>query len=203
LGLVFAAVWPASGAAAAAASPVAAFLPAADATRHQPIFPAPENRRPRTIVSEAEPVRPLPTIKPDETDRPRLVLIGTVANTKTGIALFFNPATKAEIRLRIGETHDGWMLHSVGGRDVTLQKDSAIAVLILPFLRNTSQADKTDHAVTAKADVRKGLILGVAPVVVSAGGRLPPIASGPATMHPAGQHPALWAGPTLKPVARP
>jgi general secretion pathway protein N len=101
-------------------------------TRERPIFSA--SRRPPAPPIAAAPVmraRPPPPPPPREPERPRLSLVGTVGGEQ-GIAVFVDQTTQAIVRLRTGEGHDGWVLRTVGGREVTLQNDSNTAVLTLP-----------------------------------------------------------------------
>ena len=103
------------------------------ATRERPIFS--QSRRPPPVPVAAAPVvqaRPAPPPPPPrEPERPRLSLVGTVGGEE-GIAVFVDQATQAIVRLRTGEGHDGWVLRTVGGREVTLQNDRDTAVLTLP-----------------------------------------------------------------------
>ena len=72
-----------------------------------------------------------PPPKQREPERPRLSLVGTVGG-EPGIAVFVDQATQAIVRLRTGEGHDGWVLRTVDGREVTLQNDRDTAILTLP-----------------------------------------------------------------------
>ena len=103
------------------------------ATRERPIFS--QSRRPPPQPVAAAPVMqarpPPPPPPPREPERPRLSLVGTVGGEQ-GIAVFVDQATQAIVRLRTGEGHDGWVLRTVGGREVTLQNDRDTAVLSLP-----------------------------------------------------------------------
>ena len=67
-------------------------------------------------------------------NRPPLALVGAIAEEHEGIAIFLDETTKRIIRLKTGESHDGWTLRSVRGREVTLQKDHQTAVVGLPVL---------------------------------------------------------------------
>jgi general secretion pathway protein N len=103
-------------------------------TRERPLFSS--SRRPPPPPVAAAPVvqvrpAPPPPPPPREPERPRLSLVGTVGGEQ-GIAVFVDQATQAIVRLRTGEGHDGWVLRTVGGREVTLQNDRNTAVLSLP-----------------------------------------------------------------------
>jgi general secretion pathway protein N len=101
-------------------------------TRERPLFSS--SRRPPAPPVAAAPVvqvKPPPPPAPSEPERPRLSLVGTVGGEQ-GIAVFVDQATQAIVRLRTGEGHDGWVLRTVGGREVTLENDSNTATLTLP-----------------------------------------------------------------------
>jgi general secretion pathway protein N len=59
---------------------------------------------------------PAPAAPPE---RPSLTLVGTIIGqgdkNVDKIAIFFNPATKTTIRLRLGEAENGWVLRSGRG----------------------------------------------------------------------------------------
>jgi general secretion pathway protein N len=99
------------------------------ATRDRPIF-SPSRRPPAPL--------PLPVVakvvepaKPSKPEGPPLILVGTVAGGDSGIAVFVEQATESVIRLRVNENHQGWILRSIQGREVTLLKDHKSSVLAL------------------------------------------------------------------------
>jgi general secretion pathway protein N len=98
-------------------------------TRERPIF-SPSRRPPMSPVAAPPYVPPPP--RPAEPQRPQLALVGTVVNANEGFGIFFDQVANAVVRLKTGEAHDGWVLHSVQGREATLQKDGETAVLALP-----------------------------------------------------------------------
>jgi hypothetical protein len=102
-------------------------------TRDRPLFTA--SRRPPTppvVVQPFVQARPVPPPPPPRApEPPRLSLVGTVGGEQ-GIAVFVDQNTQTIVRLRTGEGHDGWVLRTVGGREVTLQNDRETAVLSLP-----------------------------------------------------------------------
>jgi general secretion pathway protein N len=102
------------------------------ATRDRPIF-AP-TRRPPTIV-QAAPVKseppPPPTLSPPS--RPLLTLLGAIASDTDSMAIFMDETTKAIVRMKVGESHSGWMLRSVAKRQATLEMARQVAVLVIPI----------------------------------------------------------------------
>jgi hypothetical protein len=100
-------------------------------TRERPIFSL--SRRPPPPVVAATPyVPPPPPPKSVEPQRPQLALVGTVVNATEGFGIFLDQASNTVVRLRLGEGHNGWILRSVQGREVMLERDRETAVLALP-----------------------------------------------------------------------
>ena len=100
-------------------------------TRDRPIF-SPSRRPPAPVV--AAPIYvppPAPRISKAEPERPPLTLVGTIAGEKDAIAVFVLQGTGTTIRLHPNESHEGWVLLSVQGREATLQKAGASAVMAL------------------------------------------------------------------------
>jgi hypothetical protein len=104
------------------------------ATHERPIF-SPARRPPPPVVPSpayVPPPAPPPPAKPAEPGHPQLVLVGTVVNSSEGFGIFLDRATNSIVRLKTGESHDGWTLRAVEGRQATLEKDQHIAMLALP-----------------------------------------------------------------------
>ena len=98
-------------------------------TRDRPIFsPSRRPPPPPTLPVIAKPAEPA---RPAEPQQPPLVLVGTVAGDDSGIAIFVEQSTENTVRLRVNESHLGWTLHSIQGREVTLLKDRKSSVLAL------------------------------------------------------------------------
>ncbi len=93
------------------------------ATRERPLF-APTRRPPPMPTASPTPVQQLPA-----STRPPLALVGAIAGEKEGIAIFLDENTKSMVRLKTGESHQGWTLRSVQGREATLQSERHTAVL--------------------------------------------------------------------------
>jgi general secretion pathway protein N len=102
------------------------------ATRERPIFSP--SRRPPPAAIVAVPVAPTPQAPPPQVaERPSLALVGTIIGEGENIAIFYNPATRATIRLRRGETDDtGWKLVAVDARTTLLEKGRQSVTLALP-----------------------------------------------------------------------
>ena len=102
------------------------------ATRERPLF-APSRRPPPPVVAyQLASAPPPPPPKPAEPEKPRLSLVGTIAGGAEGIGVFLDSTTRGVLRLKMGETHEGWVLRAVRRREATLQKGSQVAVLTLP-----------------------------------------------------------------------
>ncbi|MCP3445156.1 hypothetical protein [Bradyrhizobium sp. CCGUVB14] len=102
------------------------------ATRDQPLF-APSRRpapRPELLARPA----PAPVAAPprQEPEKPQLTLLGTVAGSRERIGLFIDPTSKAVLRLKRGQNHQGWTLHEVRPRQVELAKGLDSTVLDMP-----------------------------------------------------------------------
>ena len=100
-------------------------------TRDRPIF-SPSRRPPAPVA--AAPIYvppPAPRVAKAEPDRPPLILVGTIAGEKDAIAVFVLQGTGTTIRLHPNESHEGWVLLSVQGREATMSKGGASAVMAL------------------------------------------------------------------------
>jgi general secretion pathway protein N len=101
------------------------------ATQERPIFSASRRPPPRAVASP--PIQPVivPVAMPAEPERPALALIGAVVGGSDAIAIFLDRTNQKIVRLRSGDTHAGWILSSVLGREVTLKKAEQTEVLVL------------------------------------------------------------------------
>lgn len=106
-------------------------ISALTATQERPIFSA--SRRPPPRAVAGPPIQPVivPVAKPAEPERPALALIGAVVGDSDAIAVFLDRTNQKIVRLRSGDTHAGWVLSSVLGREVTLKKAEQTEVLVL------------------------------------------------------------------------
>lgn len=98
-------------------------------TRDRPIFSP--SRRPPPLLAPAVIAKQVEPTKPAEPEQPPLILVGTVAGGDSGIAVFVEQSTENTVRLRLNESHQGWTLRSIQGREVTLLKDRKSSVLAL------------------------------------------------------------------------
>jgi general secretion pathway protein N len=100
-------------------------------TQERPIFSASRRPPPRAVAGpRIEPVI-VPVAKPAEPEPPALTLIGAVVGDNDAIAVFLDRTNQKTVRLRAGDTHAGWVLSSVLGREVTLKKAEQTEVLAL------------------------------------------------------------------------
>jgi len=101
------------------------------ATRERPLFSP--SRRPPMPAAIAPTLAPIKAASaPVEPEQPQLNLLGVVTGTADGYAVFLSTTTHDIVRLKTGEGHDGWILQSVSGREVVLEKDHRTAVVSLP-----------------------------------------------------------------------
>ena len=101
------------------------------ATRDRPIF-SPSRRPPPPVVAAPIYVPPTaPRVAKAEPERPPLILVGTIAGENDAIAVFVLQGTGTTVRLHTNDSHEGWVLRSVQGREATLQKGGASAVMAL------------------------------------------------------------------------
>ena len=101
------------------------------ATRERPLF-TPARRPPTQAVPAAiatVPAPPPPTAEPEQLG---LRLLGTIAGRDRSIAICLNLATSEVVRVRTGESFEGWNLRTVRGREATFEKASRREVLALP-----------------------------------------------------------------------
>jgi general secretion pathway protein N len=91
------------------------------ASRERPLFSPTRRAPPRSLAARSLDA-PLPAIQ-----RPSLSLVGAIAGETDGVAIFVEDTTKDVVRLRTGESHQGWILRSVQGREATLERDRQTA----------------------------------------------------------------------------
>lgn len=95
-------------------------------TRERPIF-SPSRRPPPIKISLPH----LPT-KIEQQNQPQLVLLGAIAAGHRGMAIFKDEKNQSVIRMRVGESHFGWILQRVNGRQATMKNGNLTTVLAIP-----------------------------------------------------------------------
>jgi general secretion pathway protein N len=100
-------------------------------TRERPLF-SPSRHPPAPIVAATPRAAPRVVAPPPPPETPLLALVGSVVGQTDGVAVFTDTATNNAVRLKMGEGHAGWILRSITGREVTLQKEGQTAILALP-----------------------------------------------------------------------
>jgi hypothetical protein len=120
-------------------------------TRDRPIF-TPSRRPPPPAVVE-KPYTPPPPPPRVETKPPpeplALSLLGTIAGDSDGVALFMEKGSQEVVRLRTGESHQGWVLRSVQGRQAMLEKGDRKEIVTLPLPGDTAGGGASGGATAA------------------------------------------------------
>jgi hypothetical protein len=120
-------------------------------TRDRPIF-TPSRRPPPPAVVE-KPYTPPPPPPRVETKPPpeplALSLLGTIAGDSDGVALFMEKGSQELVRLRTGESHQGWVLRSVQGRQAMLEKGDRKETVTLPTPGDTAAGGAPPGAIAA------------------------------------------------------
>jgi hypothetical protein len=99
-------------------------------TRDRPIFSP--SRRPAPVAMTADPAATRPPPSKKEIEPPQLSLVGTIASSDESFGIFIDQSSKAALRLKVGDDHQGWKLMVIQGREVVMGKDGRSAVLTLP-----------------------------------------------------------------------
>ena len=153
------------------------------ATRERPLF-TPSRRPPQSIP--LAPVSLAPPPPPPKAEGPEqfpLQLIGTIAGGELSFAICLNLATNDVVRLKTGESFEGWALRTVRGREATFEKASRREVVALP---SPEDAQRPPLAPVAGAAPRLPLPPGTAALVQ-------PVAAKPAAAPPnASQGSGTW-----------
>ena len=103
-------------------------------TQARPLF-SPSRRPPAPPILAAVAASPVKLAPPAKSgpDHPLLALLGTIVSDSVEIGIFTDEVSHDVIRVRAGETHDGWTLSSVSGRTAIFQKAGhPAATLALP-----------------------------------------------------------------------
>lgn len=102
------------------------------ATRDLPLFAPSRRPAPRPELLARPAPAPVVAPPPPEPEKPQLSLLGTVAGSGERIGLFIDSTSKAVLRLKRGENHQGWTLRDVRPRQVELAKGLDNTVLEMP-----------------------------------------------------------------------
>jgi general secretion pathway protein N len=72
-----------------------------------------------------------------------------VIGSTGSIGVFTDQATRAIVRLRIGEGHNGWILHAIDARAATLERNRREVTLVLPGRNGVEQQETIIPALVA------------------------------------------------------
>jgi hypothetical protein len=119
-------------------------------TRDRPIFSP--SRRPIQMAPPAPVVQAAPAIATStEHERPQLTLLGTIVNETDGFGLFLDQATRTPFQLRLGASHQGWILNSVSAGSVILERGGDSAVFVVS--KTNATAGNTSEGARASVSV--------------------------------------------------
>jgi general secretion pathway protein N len=122
------------------------------ATPERPLFTP--SRRPPMQAAPAVIVNvPPPPPPPAEPEQLGLRLLGTIAGREGGIAICLNVATSEVVRVRTGESFEGWNLRTVRGREATFEKASRQEVLALPAPDDPRQPNEPRQPIAMPAQI--------------------------------------------------
>lgn len=126
-------------------------LSALTGTQERPIFSATRRPPPRAVAAVPAEEAQTPPPKPVEA-LPPLMLVGAVVGEGDAIAILVNRTDQKIIRLRQGESLDGWSLASVQPREVTLKQGDRSEVLALQRPEAASAPASAPGMAAASAD---------------------------------------------------
>jgi hypothetical protein len=108
-------------------------------TRDRPIFTPSRRPPPPPVVEKPYTPPPPPRVETKPPPEPlNLSLLGTIAGESEGVALFMEQGSQEVVRLRTGESHKGWVLRSVQGRQAMLEKGDRKETVTLPVPGDTA-----------------------------------------------------------------
>jgi hypothetical protein len=123
-------------------------IAALTATRDRPLFSV--SRRPPPVAAPVTVMR-APPPPPREPERPSLQLVGTVIGEEESFGIFVDPSSQTSLRLRVGASHDGWLLHSLKPREAMLQKERETVRLPMPQIGQTPDGEVASGPTVAPA----------------------------------------------------
>jgi hypothetical protein len=110
-------------------------------TRDRPIFTPSRRPPPPPVVEKPYVPPPPPRVETKPPPEPlTLSLLGTIAGDSAGVALFMEKGSQEVVRLRTGESHQGWVLRTVHGREAMLEKGDRKETVTLPSPGDTAGA---------------------------------------------------------------
>ncbi len=110
-------------------------------TRDRPIFTPSRRPPPPPVVEKPYVPPPPPRVETKPPPEPlTLSLLGTIAGDSAGVALFMEKGSQEVVRLRTGESHQGWVLRTVHGREAMLEKGDRKETVTLPTPGDTAGA---------------------------------------------------------------
>lgn len=124
--------------------PVAALA----ATRDRPLFSV--SRRPPPVAAPLTVMR-APPPPPREPEKPGLQLVGTVIGEEESFGIFVDSSSQASLRLRVGASHNGWLLQSLKTREAMLQKERETVTLLMPQPGQTADGEVAASPTAAPA----------------------------------------------------
>jgi hypothetical protein len=108
-------------------------------TRDRPIFTPSRRPPPPPVVEKPYTPPPPPRVETKPPPEPlTLSLVGTITGDSAGVALFTEKGSQDVVRLRTGESHQGWVLRSVQGRQAMLEKGDRKETVTLPAPGDTA-----------------------------------------------------------------
>jgi hypothetical protein len=117
-------------------------------TRDRPIFTPSRRPPPPPVVEKPYVPPPPPRVETKPPPEPlALSLLGTIAGDSDGVALFMEKGSQEVVRLRTGESHQGWVLRSVQGRQAMLEKGDRKETVTLPAPGDTAAGGAPGGAV--------------------------------------------------------
>ena len=113
-------------------------LTALNDTRDRPIFSSTRRPPPPPVVQPPYVPPPPPPVETKPPPEPLMLsLVGTIVGDSQGVALLQDKSSQEVVRLRTGESHQGWVLRSVQGRNATLEKGDRQETITLPVPGDT------------------------------------------------------------------
>ncbi|WP_156947432.1 hypothetical protein [Bradyrhizobium sp. WSM3983] len=103
------------------------------ATRERPLFSPTRHLAPLAKAPPSAPPAPPPLPRPPEPEKLQLTLIGTVVGEGgQSLGLFVNSADNSSVKLKIGDSHQGWVLRELSPYRAKLDKGPQSTALEFP-----------------------------------------------------------------------